>query len=747
MGTLNPDLLSKDLDSVMNRAVSIKDKHRHAQLMPEVILLALLEEKGTAAEQLLTKFVQERGVELERLIRKVALSIDTRRDQNGNLDFVARENRLVPMSRQTIIMVDDALSLANSKDEVRVDTDHLLSVMAESHISTSGLLREFGITPKSITDLLTDSSQIMRRSGTTKDYVAGAKAGQIKAVYFREDLLREIINIVTQSVNRHVILIGQDGVGKRTLAYSLALLMSEGKGPVGLNSLVQVDETALLDSDHKAVRAGLNQAHGGIFFIPHLHRFFGGPARAEFTKATPLIQKAFLDDNPVIIATSTEQDYNERLAKVSAIVEHAQVLHVDEPTVDETIEILKIMKPHLEADYRIRVEESALVLSTRLAKRYLSTMPLPRSAEHLVHRTAAMISMSQQSHLAFRPSVNNSETMDAEDVTLTISQMTGIPVNKLGEDERLKYASMVEYLQERVIGQNEAVLAISRAIKTARVGLKDAKRPVGAFLFLGPTGVGKSELSKVLAEFMFGSEDAMLPLDMSEFQDESSLNRLIGSPSGYVDSEAGGQLTERVRKQPYSIVLFDEVEKAHPRILDILLQVIDEGRLTDGRGNTTRFSETVIILTSNLGARQLAVPVVSEEVREQAMVEVREFFRPEFINRLDEVIMFNALDNDSLYQILGLLLKQEAKMAGDRGLALTFDDSAKQWMLSQNNEPEYGARPLRRIIRRTVREPLADFLLKANPPAATEVKVLYQTNHHGLTFEAVVNGQTIQVGE
>ena len=747
MGTLNPDLLSKDLDSVMNRAVTIKDKYRHAQLMPEAILLALLEEKGTTADQLLMKFVNDRGVELERLIRKVTLAIETRRDQNGNLDFVARENRLVPMSRQTIIMLDDALSLANSKDEVRVDTDHLLGIMAESHITTSGLLREFGITPKSISDLLTDSSQIMRRSGTTKDYVAGAKAGQIKAVYFREDLLREIINIVTQSVNRHVILIGQDGVGKRTLAYSLALLMSEGKGPAGLSSLVQVDETALLDSDHKAVRAGLNQAHGGIFFIPHLHRFFGGPARAEFTKSTPLIQKAFLDDNPVIIATSTEQDYNERLAKVSAIAEHAQVLHVGEPTIEETIEILKIMKPHLEADYHIRVEETALALSTRLAKRYLTTMPLPRSAEHLVHRTAAMISMSQQSHLAFRPSVNNSETMDSEDVTLTISQMTGIPVNKLGEDERLKYASMVEYLQERVIGQNEAVLAISRAIKTARVGLKDAKRPVGAFLFLGPTGVGKSELSKVLAEFMFGSEEAMLPLDMSEFQDDSSLNRLIGSPSGYVDSEAGGQLTERVRKQPYSIVLFDEVEKAHPRLLDILLQVIDEGRLTDGRGNTTRFSETVIILTSNLGARQLAVPIVTEDVREQAMVEVRDFFRPEFINRLDEVIMFNALDNDSLYQILGLLLKQESKMANDRGLSLTFDDTAKRWMLAQNTEPEYGARPLKRIIRRTVREPLADFLLKVNPPTGTGVAISCQEHHQGLTFETVVNGQTIRIEE
>src|SRR5690606_20739662 len=226
-----------------------------------------------------------------------------------------------------------------------------------------------------------------------------------------------------------------------------------------------------------------------------------------------------------------------------------------------------------------------------------------------------------------------------------------------------------------------------------------------------------------LAEFMFGTEDAMLPLDMSEFKDESSLNRLIGSPSGYVDSEAGGQLTERVRKQPYTIVLCEEVEKAHPRILDILLQVIEEGRLTDGRGNITYFSETVIILTSNLGAEELAVPVITDEVREAAMEEVRTFFRPEFLNRLDEIIMFNALTTEQLRDILHLLLRRENQMARERGLLLDFTDRAVEWMLAQNDEPEYGARPLRRIIRRYVREPLADFLLRANPPSSTHVTI------------------------
>ncbi len=745
MGSLNPDLLSKDLDAVMNDAVALKDQYRKPVIMPEMVLLALLRRPDTAAARLLTAFATTRGVDLKKLDRQVHLAIEGRGDQNGNLDFIARGNRSVPLSRQAIILIDDSLSLANSLEEMRVDTDHVLSVMAESAMSTSGLLRGQGITPKAIQDILSENSQIRRVSGgTTQDYVAAAKAGQLRAVYFRENLLRDIINILSQAVNRHVILLGPDGVGKRTLAYSLGLLMSEGKGPQGLKALVQIDETALLDNDQKAVRAGLSKAAGGILFVPHLHRFFGGPIKAEFTKATPLVQKAFLSDDPVIIGTTTEQEYNQRLATVSAVAENAQVIRVPEPSVEETAEILKIIKPHLEADYQLEIKEDALVLAARLAKRYMTAMPLPRSAEQLVHRTAAMVTMSQQSHLAFKPELADS-ILDAEDITLTASQMTGIPVNKLGEDERLRYASMVEHLKERIIGQDNAVLAVSRAIKTARVGLKDPKRPIGAFLFLGPTGVGKTELGKALAEFMFGSEDAILPLDMSEFKDESSLNRLIGSPSGYVDSEAGGQLTERVRQQPYIIVLFDEVEKAHPRVLDILLQMIEEGRLTDGRGNTTNFSETVIILTSNLGSQALAVPVITDEIREEAMDDVREFFRPEFLNRLDEVIMFNALSDEDLGSILKLLLRKETKMAGERGLTLEFTDAANEWMLAQNDEPEYGARPLRRIIRRFVREPLADFLLKVNPTPGTSVRV--DANGDGLQFVALVDGKEVTVGQ
>jgi ATP-dependent Clp protease ATP-binding subunit ClpA len=411
----------------------MKDEYRKPTIMPELVLLALLRRPDTAAARLFEVFKNSRGVDLTKLERQVHLAVENRRDQNGDLDFVAKGNRSVPLSRQTIILIDDALSAANSSDEVRVDTDHVLLVLAEGSMSTSGLLRQHGITPKALGDIMGDKQQYGAKvdGATTQDYVAAAKAGELRAVYSREDLLREMINILTQAINRHIILVGPDGVGKRTLAYSLSLLMSQGKGPKGLSSLVRIDETALLDNDHKAVRAGLNQARGGILFIPHLHRFFGGPVKADFTKSTPLIQKAFLDDDPVIIASTTEVEYNQRLAGVMAIAENSQVLRVPEPTVDETIEILKILKPHLESDYQLEIAEETIPVAARLAKRYLSATPLPRSAEHLLHRTAAMVNMSKQSHLAFKPELKDHSNMDAEDVTLTASQMTGVPVSKL----------------------------------------------------------------------------------------------------------------------------------------------------------------------------------------------------------------------------------------------------------------------------------------------------------------------------
>ncbi|MEJ5200029.1 MAG: ATP-dependent Clp protease ATP-binding subunit, partial [Anaerolineae bacterium] len=322
--------------------------------------------------------------------------------------------------------------------------------------------------------------------------------------------------------------------------------------------------------------------------------------------------------------------------------------------------------------------------------------------------------------------------LDEDDVAAAVSAMTGIPVNKLGADERTRYAGMVEALHQRIIGQDEAVLAVSRAVKIARVGLKDPKRPIGSFLFLGPSGVGKTELARALAEFLYGSEEAMIALDMSEYQQDHTVNRLIGAPPGYVGYEGGGQLTEKVRQRPSSVVLFDEVEKAHPRVLDVLLQIMEEGRLTDAQGRTTSFSETVIILTSNLGSQYLDKPILTDEMREVVMATVRSFFRPEFLNRLDDIILFLPLTQEQLRQILDLMLKKESKLLAAQGVTLTISDAAKEWLLAQNDHPEWGARPLRRIIQRNLREPLADWLLTAAPAKGAAVAV--DVDGSGLVF-------------
>jgi len=727
MATLNPNLLTKDTQAVLDDAVDILTAYGKTLLTPEAALLALIRSKDTAAARVLRTFAERRGADLERLERTVNLAVQSRRDTGGDLTYAGAEGRSAQLSRGMVIALDEALSVAQALNEVAIDSDHLLGVMTEREVGTAGILTQFGITKSAIRDQLTTSAtsaSVIRRTDTeiSADMVAAAQAGSLQAVYFREDLLRDLIQMLSQTVNRHVILVGPDGVGKRALAYSLALLIAEGKGPQRLRNLVQIDERALLDQPDKAVDSGLRRAKGGILFIPHIHRFFGGQLKAEFFKAAPLLQKTFLGEDPVIIGSTTQALWEERLRGISAIVENAQLLNVPPATVEETVEILKVHAPHIAADYDIEVEESALKVAATLARRYLSGTALPLSAEHLIHRAASLVSLSEQTHLAFRQEVPDS-ALDAEDVTLAAAQMTSIPVSKLGQDERTKYASMVEHLHERIIGQDEAVIALSRAVKTARVGLKDPKRPIGSFMFLGPTGVGKTELAKALAEFMFGSEEAMLQLDMSEYMDENTVSRLIGAPPGYVGYEGGGQLTDRVREQPYIVVVFDEVEKAHRRVLDVLLQVMEEGHLTDGQGNVANFSEAVIIMTSNVGAPLLATTAIDDEMREEVMEEVRESFRPEFLNRIDEIVIFHPLNDEHLAQILDLMLKKENQLAAERGLSLEFTPAAKAWMLAQNDHPEWGARPLRRIIQRHVRESLADHLLKENPKPGTTVTI------------------------
>jgi ATP-dependent Clp protease ATP-binding subunit ClpC len=732
MGTLNPDIPSKELTQALESAAALMRSMKKRILTPEILLLALIRMPDSAAYRILQRFAETRGFKLADLENEVEHRARTRIGRDVDFAFVDENEQRVSLSEETLILIDEGHTIAQANDEVWVGTEHALAAMVQAGVSTASLLQRRGITPRAMTDFLSDRT--LSKRTTTRNWVILARKGEVTPVYFREALLRDLITVLSLVTNRHVILVGPPGAGKRTLVYSLALLIAEGKGPEGLKSVIEITESALLDNPPIAVKSGLRRAKGGILFIPNIHRFFGGLIHAQFPKAEKPLQKAFFDEQVAIIGTTTDTDYKSRLQESPAVVEHSHVLRVPPASVEETVAILRTLKPHLEADYALSIADESLQPAAVASERYLSGTALPGAAVQLVHRACALVRTSTQEHLAFRPEVASDDRVEADDVSLAVSLMTGIPVSKLGTDERTRYAQMVEHIHRRIIGQDEAVLAVSRAVKTARVGLKDPKRPIGSFLFLGPTGVGKTELAKALAEFLFSSEEALIAIDMSEYMDESAVNRLIGAPPGYVGFEGGGQLTDRILQTPYTVVLFDEAEKAHPRVMDVLLQIMEEGRLTDGQGRTASFGEAVIIMTSNLGAGQLADPGLGDRARELAMEAVKRHFRPEFLNRLDAIVTFHPLSDENLRAILDLMLKKEVELVAERGLTLEVSQAARTWLLAQNEHPEWGARPLRRIIRRHLREPLADYLLAADPKPGTTVRV--DAGADGLTLKA-----------
>ncbi len=736
-GTLSPRIPNAALTTALTDAALQTRRTGQRLLTPELLLLTLIRDAKGPARRVLSGFAQERGFDLTDLERQVEQLTRTHPGCDANMDLEDDHGGKTPLADELVIVLDEALTIAHAMDELQVAPEHVLAAMSQKGVSTAGVLQRHGVTPSAMSQVLQNTS--LQRETITRDWAALARGGELTPLYYREALLRELINLLSLAQDRHVILIGPAGVGKRSLAASLSHLIVEGRGPVDMDKLIQISEAALIDAPDRAMRAGLRQARGGVLMLPELHRFFERTMRPDLLKAAREIQQAFLNHDPVLIGTTTETAYNENLASDSAVAGHSHLLRVPAATAEETLAILNVHRSQLTHEYNIQIAPDSLQTAATMAQRYLTEQPLPASAIHLLHRSCALVRAGMQD-LAFHPGAPADKSLDADDVLRAVNMMTGVPVDQLGADQRARYAQMDAHLHRRIIGQDEAVQAVSRAIKTARVGLKDPKRPIGSFLFLGPTGVGKTELAKALAEFLFGNEDASIELDMSEYQNEASVNRLIGAPPGYVGFEGGGQLTDAVRGQPYVVVLFDEVEKAHPRVTDVLLQVLEEGRLTDGQGNTVSFSETVIVLTSNLGSEYLIEATISEAARELVMNEVKSHFRPEFLNRLDEIILFHPLSREQLGLILGLMLKKEQKLLEARDLSLDVTDAARTWLLDKNDHPEWGARPLRRILNKWVREPLADFMLQADPPPGT--KICVDVGEKGLALETAQSKPT-----
>jgi ATP-dependent Clp protease ATP-binding subunit ClpC len=727
MNTLNPNIPNAELARLMTTAAGKMGQFKVKLLTPQLLLYTFLEEHESAAYQILQQLRQQRGFDWDDFSRRTEMMARHTAGHDAQFNFTDDFGKDIPLADEMLVVLDEGLTIAQAREGLKVGSGHALAAMAQHNVTTYAVLNRIGVTPAAVTALLEDVAQ----NGTPilHDFIQEAQEGKALPVYQRTKLLQEMLNLLALTQRRHMILVGPEGAGKRTLGYSLAQLLAEKKGSENLRSFVQINETALLENPLAAMRAGLRRASGGILFVPGIDRFFGDRLRAKFPEQVNReLHKALVGNEQVIIGTAAPTAY-ELLSRERLIRERTHRLDVPAATREEAIALSGFHKQRLEQEYEIEVLPEALETAVNLAGQYIKSTVLPASAVQLADRASALVSMVSKGHPIPLESVQDDGRLDSEDVMIAASQITKIPITKLSQDEQGRYANMVEHIHERIIGQEEAIMAVSRAVKTARVGLRDPKRPIGSFLFLGPSGVGKSELAKTLAEFMFGSEEAMLTLDMSEYQEEASVNRLIGAPPGYVGFEGGGQLTDFVRQKPYTVVLLDEVEKAHPRVLDVLLQVMDEGRLTDGQGRLATFSETVIIMTSNLGAYHMLTPVIGERERELVLAEVRRFFRPEFLNRLDDVILFHQLRPDQLSRILDLMLKKEFKQAGQQGILLTVDKEAREWLLAQNDQPEFGARPLRRIIARHLREPLADFLLEqTSRDTAMTVNVGVQDN-------------------
>lgn len=535
----------------------------------------------------------------------------------------------------------------------------------------------------------------------------------------------------------------------------------------------------------KKVIEEIKAAGNIILFIDEVHTLVGAGAAEGAIDAANILKPALARGELQCIGATTLDEYRKNIEKDAALERRFQPVHVGEPTVEETIEILKGLRDRYEAHHRVKITDSAIKAAARLSDRYITDRFLPDKAIDLIdeaasrvrlksytappdvkeleekleklqkEKEAAVVSQEFEKAAALRDQeqqmraelekIKNSwvqkkeldqSIVSEEDIAEIVSSWTGIPVKKLREEETERLLKMEEILHERVIGQDEAVRAVSRAIRRARAGLKDPKRPIGSFIFLGPTGVGKTELARALAEALFGDEDAMIRFDMSEYMEKHTVSRLLGAPPGYVGYEEAGQLTEAVRRRPYSVILFDEIEKAHPDIFNVLLQVIEDGRLTDAKGRTVDFRNTVIIMTSNVGAHLIrregrlgfkpeagAAEENYEAMKNRVVEELKRTFRPEFLNRVDEIIVFHPLSEEHMKEIVNLMLRSIARRITEYGLYLEFTDAAKEILVKKGYDPTYGARPLRRAIQRLVEDRLSEEMLEGRFKSGDEIIV------------------------
>ncbi len=529
----------------------------------------------------------------------------------------------------------------------------------------------------------------------------------------REAELRRMLQVLARREENNPLLVGEDGTGRTALVHGLASLIAADEVPdlladkriITLDAAELVAGTRLRGQLEERMRAILDAVRdsGGqvILFLPNLASFLRAKGGAG-----DMLANALSRGEVRALARCTPDELREINDEASTLSRRFVPIQVEPPSSEEAVAILQGVKARFEAAHEVEISEPALEAAVRFARRYVAGRELPKSAIDLIDESAARVRLGLDGDELDR-------TVGPEDVAAVVALWTGVPAAKMMEEEAQKLLHMEDRLRQRVVGQDHAVSALSKAVRRGRVGLRDPKRPIGSFLFLGPTGVGKTELAKTLAEFLFDDEAALTRLDMSEFMEKHMVARLIGAPPGYVDSEEGGFLTEAVRRRPYSVVLFDEVEKAHPDVFNILLQVLEDGRLSDSRGRVAHFRDTVIIMTSNVGSELILEHQGSDEsLNERIEERLHDYFRPEFLNRVDEVLIFDRLDKEELAAILEIQLRQVESLLSPREIRLTLTDAAKTRLIDLGYDPAFGARPLKRVLVRELQDPLADALLR-----------------------------------
>jgi len=632
-----------------------------------------------------------------------------------------------------------------------------------------------------------------------RDITQLAREGKLDPVVGREEEIERVLQILGRRVKNNPAIIGESGVGKTAIVEGLAQRIVAEDVPEALleKRIISLDLGALIagtkyrgqfEERLKLVMKEIIQSDNVILFIDELHTLVGAGAAEGSIDASNMLKPALSRGEIQCIGATTPDEYRKYIEKDGALERRFQPIYIQPPTVEQTIEILKGLKSKYETHHRVKITDAAIRACAILSDRYISDRFLPDKAIDVMDETGARIKLKRftmspelrelekelkrlrreknlylKLHDYERSAAESGEeerlkrlyenlyrrwrerqrndipVMDEDDVTYTVSKMTGIPLYKLEEKESEKLLRMEEELHKRVVAQDEAIKAVSRAIRRSRAGLKPRKRPIGSFFFLGPTGVGKTELAKALTEFLFNDENALIKIDMSEYMERFNVSRLTGAPPGYVGYDEGGQLTELVRRKPYSVILFDEIEKAHPDVFNILLQLLDEGVLTDNFGRKIDFKNTVVIMTSNLGTRftdnimPLGFQRASDEdryreMKDRVLNELKKTFNPEFLNRVDEIVVFHPLEKEHIVKIIHLLVNELNKQLMDHDLAVELSDEAVEWLIKKNYQPSYGARPMRRAIQRYIEDPLSEEILKGRFKDAMKIKVILEND-------------------